>query len=110
MLEDLPRGVGLLLGALASGYPGHFGTESFANVEEFLTALSHTYKLIPAALRHTISFSYGFQHCQPICGLQYFPDRVIHDGAFMKPLAAMPEIYKLRRGRTQCFVAMRNGS
>lgn len=89
-LKDLPLGVGLILGALASGYPGYFGTESFKTVDEFLLALSHTFKLLPAALRHTISFSYGFEHSQPICALQYFPERIIKEGAFMKPVAAMP--------------------
>ncbi len=90
-LKELPLGVGLILGALASGYPGQFGTESFKTTEEFLTSLSHSLKLIPAALRHTISFSYGFQHRQPICALQYFNDRVIAESAFSKPVAALPK-------------------
>lgn len=89
-LEELPLGVGLILGSLASGYPGQFGRESFATVEEFLTALGYTMKLIPAALRHTISFAYGFAHRQPICALQYFDDRVIENNAFGKPVAAIP--------------------
>ena len=89
-LTDLPQGVGLILGALASGYPGQFGTESFANVDEFLAALQFTLKLLPAALRHTVSFAYGFAHRQPICALQYFEDRQLNSGAFMKPIAAIP--------------------
>lgn len=89
-LKDLPRGVGLIMGALASGYPGQFGTESFATTDDFLTALQWSFKLIPAALRHTISFAYGFAHRQPICALQYFEDRDLGTGAFMKPVAATP--------------------
>lgn len=89
-LKELPLGVGLILGALASGYPGQFGRESFATVEEFLSALSYTLKIIPAALRHTISFAYGFAHRQPICALQYFDDREIITGAFNKPVAGTP--------------------
>lgn len=89
-LKDLPIGVGLILGALASGYPGQFGTESFNSIDEFLTSLSFTLKLIPAALRHTISFCYGFEHRQPICALQYFDDREIHESVFTKPVAAIP--------------------
>ncbi len=89
-LSELPLGVGLILGALASGYPGQFGTESFATTHEFLTSLSYVYKLLPSALRHTISFSYGFQNRQPICALQYFDDREISNGAFAKPVAALP--------------------
>lgn len=89
-LKELPLGVGLLLGTLASGYPGQFGTESFSTIEEFLTSLSYVFKLLPSALRHTVSFSYGFQHRQPICALQYFDDREITNGAFSKPVAALP--------------------
>lgn len=90
-LKDLPYGVGLILGALASGYPGQFGRESFVNVDEFLAALSYTMKLLPAALRHTISFAYGFAQRQPICALQYFDDREIIANAFGKPIAATPQ-------------------
>lgn len=89
-LNDLPLGVGLILGALASGYPGQFGRESFSNVEEFLSALSFTMRLLPAALRHTVSFAYGFAQRQPICALQYFDDREIIANAFGKPIAATP--------------------
>ncbi len=89
-LEDLPQGVGLIMGALASGYPGQFGRESFATIDDFLHALQNTMKLLPAALRHTVSFAYGFANRQPICALQYFEDREIQSGAFNKPIAAMP--------------------
>lgn len=91
LLQDLPVGVGLIMGALASGYPGQFGKESFATTKDFLTALQYSFKLIPAALRHTISFAYGFAHRQPICALQYFEDRELNTGAFMKPMAATPK-------------------
>ena len=89
-LAELPLGVGLILGALASGYPGQFGKESFSSTEEFLASLAYVFKLLPSALRHTVSFSYGFQHRQPICTLQYFDDREIPQGAFTKPVAALP--------------------
>ena len=89
-LEELPQGVGLIMGALASGFPGQFGRESFTSIDEFLFALQHTLRLLPAALRHTVSFAYGFAHRQPICALQYFDDREIVTGAFSKPMAAAP--------------------
>ena len=89
-LGELPLGVGLILGALASGYPGQFGKESFSTTDEFLTSLSYVFKLLPSALRHTVSFSFGFQNRQPICTLQYFDDREITNGAFNKPVAALP--------------------
>lgn len=90
-LKDLPQGVGLIMGALASGFPGQFGRESFATVDEFLCALQHTLRLLPAALRHTVSFAYGFASRQPVCALQYFEDREIKAGAFSKPVAAVPD-------------------
>ena len=89
-LKDLPSGVGLIMGALASGYPGQFGRESFATIDEFLQSIQFTLKLLPAALRHTVSFAYGFAHRQPVCALQYFSDREIACGAFKKPIAAIP--------------------
>ncbi len=89
-LQDLPKGVGLIMGALASGYPGQFGRESFASIEEFLQSIQYSLKLLPAALRHTVSFAYGFAHRQPVCALQYFADREIASGAFKKPIGAVP--------------------
>lgn len=89
-LSDLPHGVGLILGALSSGYPGQFGRESFATIDEFLIALQFSLKLLPAALRHTVSFAYGFAHRQPVCALQYFEDRELTTGVFQKPIAATP--------------------
>ena len=89
-LADLPFGVGLLLGALSSGYPGHFGLESFSSIDEFLTAVSYTIAILPAPLRHTVSFAYGFERSQPICALQYFTNREVPKSAIAAPIAAMP--------------------
>jgi len=105
-LHEVPAASFAILDALASGQRAVFGTETFADDQEFLLAFALAVALVPAALWSDISVAAGFSKPLPDALVQWIGAKSIsppQPGSITAAMAGLPRDTSAEQATAEVF-------